>query len=41
MLTVPLVIVGSILAASGIAFAIWSIVDTNRKYGKRKRGVGN
>ena len=41
MLTIALVVVGSIIGAAGIAFAIWSILDTNREYARRKRGVGN
>ena len=41
MLTIALVVVGSIIGAAGIAFAIWSILDTNREYQRRKRGISN
>ena len=41
MLTIALVVTGSIIGAAGLAFAIWSILDTNREYQRRKRGVGN
>ena len=41
MLTIALVVIGSIIGTAGIAFAIWSILDTNREYRRRKRGIGN
>ena len=41
MLTIGLVVVGSIIGATGLAFAIWSILDTNKEYARRKRGIGN
>jgi len=41
MLTIALVVVGSIIGATGLAFAIWSILDANKEYVRRKRGVGN
>ena len=41
MLTVALVVTGSIIGAAGLAFAMWSILDTNREYQRRKRGIGS
>ena len=41
MLTIVLVVVGSIIGATGIAFAIWSILDTNREYASRKRSASD
>ena len=39
MLTVPIIILGIVVGAAGIAFVVWSTIDTRRKYGNRKRGA--
>ena len=46
MLTTILLVAGSILGAAGIAFAIWSIIDTRKKYyeeylRRRRRGASD
>ena len=41
MLTIPIIVLGIIVGAAGIAFVVWSTIDTRRRYGNRKRGVGN
>ena len=40
-MTELLTIVGVIVIASGLGVAVWSFMDTRRKYGNRKSGVGN
>ena len=40
-MTELLTIIGVIVIASGLGVAVWSFLDTRRKYGNRKRGVGN
>ena len=36
ILTIALIVIGSIISAVGVAFAIWSILDTNGGYARRK-----
>ena len=38
-MTELLTIVGVIVIASGLGVAVWSFMDTRRKYGNRKRGT--
>lgn len=40
-MTELLTIIGVIVIASGLGVAIWSFMDTRRKYGNRKHGAGN
>lgn len=46
MLTIILVATGSILGVVGIAFAVWSILDTRKRYyeeylSRRNRSAGD
>ena len=40
-MTELLTIVGIIVIASAFGVAVWSFIDTNRKYPRRKRGIDN
>ncbi|MCY3544631.1 MAG: hypothetical protein OXH22_11420 [Chloroflexi bacterium] len=37
MLTIPIIVLGVIVGATGIAFVVWSTIDTRRKYGSGGR----
>ena len=39
-MTELLTIVGVIVIGSGLGVAVWSFIDTRRKYGARRRGAG-
>ena len=38
-MTELLTVVGIIVIASGLGVAVWSFIDTRRKYGNRNRGA--
>lgn len=40
-MTELLTIVGVIVIASGLGVAVWSFMDTRRKYGNRKRSASD
>ena len=41
MLTLPIIVLGVIVGAAGLAFVVWSTIDTRKKYGNRKRSASD
>lgn len=41
MLTLLITVVGIIVIASGLGVAVWSFMDTRKKYGSRNRSASD
>ena len=41
MLTLPIIVLGIIVGAAGLAFVVWSFMDTRKKYGSRRRSASD